>query len=246
MAAGRDYERFARLLSAGKCAQLHSEGYVIVDGMMGASWAKALHGEAMAEQRHMKPHTFQFGNAQFHKPHIYETELHDAVTRARVPEFSAFFARQPLARVINRHVRELALLSGEAATTIKLQCNAGGGGCFPHHYDNAGRPNNRQLTCLVYLNPHWKEGDGGELELMPFLRPAIRIPPTMDRAVLFLSDRVLHRVLPSVAARCCFTIWIDGSAVNADSDVGLSASHLLVSDASIRALCASPRQVRPV
>eukprot|EP00961_Rhodomonas_salina_P037579 505060-Rhodomonas_salina.1 len=29
----------------------------------------------------------------------------------------------------------------------------------------AGRPNRRKVTCLLYLNPEWKEGDGGEIEV---------------------------------------------------------------------------------
>lgn len=36
----------------------------------------------------------------------------------------------------------------------------------------------------------------------------------MDRMVFFLSDTMLHRVLPASATRYCFTIWIDGAATN--------------------------------
>ena len=37
---------------------------------------------------------------------------------------------------------------------------------------------------------------GGELVLRPFLQRPTVIAPRFDRAVLFRSDRVLHRVLP--------------------------------------------------
>lgn len=60
---------------------------------------------------------------------------------------------------------------------------AGSGGCFPLHYDNPGAPNKRALTCLLYLNPAWKEGDGGEVCLVPFLKKEIVIPPLLDRLV---------------------------------------------------------------
>lgn len=43
----------------------------------------------------------------------------------------------------------LGLAKGTKAVTVKLQYNDGGGGCFPLHYDNPGRPNNRVVTCLV-------------------------------------------------------------------------------------------------
>jgi hypothetical protein len=98
------------------------------------------------------------------------------------------------------------------------------------------------VTCLVYLNRCWRAGDGGELELTPFLGTPVRIAPHMDRAVLFLSDRVMHRVLPALAPRFCFTVWIDGGAVNAPHELGLSARQLGTDDSSVAELCASPRQ----
>jgi hypothetical protein len=58
----------------------------------------------------------------------------------------------------------------------------------------------------------------------------VRIEPLLDRAVFFLSDRMLHRVLPARAARYCFTLWIDGDGTNSDEDVFLRQKHL---DASI-------------
>ena len=101
-----------------------------------------------------------------------------------------------------------------------MQCNEGGG-CFPLHYDNAGPPSKRRLTALFYLNPRWTPLDGGELELCPWLSPPVRVPPLHGRLVLFLSDVVLHRVLPSKARRYCFTVWIDGANTNDPSSLRL-------------------------
>lgn len=39
---------------------------------------------------------------------------------------------------------------------LKAQRNGGYGACFPWHYDNPGRPNQRAITCVLYLNPHWQ------------------------------------------------------------------------------------------
>jgi len=108
---------------------------------------------------------------------------------------------------------------------IKLQINAGGGS-FPLHYDNPGPPNKRSLTCIVYLNPNWTEGDGGEIVLWPFLDKPMVIPPLHRRAVLFYSDCILHKVLPSNKRRMCFTMWCNGKNVNAKQDVMLSKDHL--------------------
>ena len=123
---------------------------------------------------------------------------------------------------------------------MKLQYNAGGGGCFPWHYDNPSRPNKRRLTVLVYLNPDWVDGDGGELQLLPFLGKKVTISPSMDRTVVFQSDRILHRVLPAAKTRMCFTLWLDSSVINTDDQVFLKAKHLDMSAVSL--LKTSPLQ----
>jgi hypothetical protein len=165
------------------------------------------------------------------KPHIHELDLHHDSARRLVPEFNALFGRfaaetADLPRALEQYLPNLALAGGTASTTVKLQYNDGGGGCFPLHYDNPGRPNNRLVTCLVYLNPKWQQGDGGEIQLVPFCGPCVTIPPIHDRLVVFRSDRILHRVLPSRVPRYCFTIWLDGTTANGDDDVYLKTKHL--------------------
>lgn len=78
---------------------------------------------------------------------------------------------------------------------------------------------------MVYLNPDWSRGDGGEIVLWPFLEKQVIIPPLYRRAVLFYSDCILHRVLPSNKRRVCFTLWCNGD-VNRKDDVVLSKDHL--------------------
>lgn len=81
--------------------------------------------------------------------------------------------------------------------TLKMQVNEGG--AFPWHYDNPGPPNMRKLTLCVYLTEDWQPGNGGELQLWPFLsdehRCPISVAPSFNTVVLFLSDLILHRVL---------------------------------------------------
>lgn len=81
---------------------------------------------------------------------------------------------------------------------------------------------------IVYLNPEWQPGDGGELVLWPFLESRVTVAPRMDRVVMFRSDLVLHRVQPSLKERFCFTIWMDGTsaAVNSDEDTLLTRDQL--------------------
>lgn len=62
--------------------------------------------------------------------------------------------------------------------------------------------------------------------LWPFLQKQIIVPPLHRRAVLFYSDCMLHRVLPSNERRVCFTMWCNGTQVNTKNDVALSKDHL--------------------
>jgi len=159
---------------------------------------------------------------EFSKPHISELDLHDNSARSRVPALKSLFEEAPrLAAAAGARLPALGLRAGPRHQTLKLQRNGGRGGCFPLHYDNPGAPNKRMLTCLLYLNPEWKEGDGGEVRLWPFLRRPRDVAPLLDRLLLFRSDRVLHRVLPARAERYCLTIWLDGTAANAPGDATL-------------------------
>jgi hypothetical protein len=83
----------------------------------------------------------------------------------------------------------------------------------------------------VYLNRNWKQGDGGELVLQPFLGEAITVEPSLGKFICFFSDKMLHRVQPSRVARFCFTVWIDGENVNRPESVNLMKKHITFSPA---------------
>jgi SM-20-related protein len=81
------------------------------------------------------------------------------------------------------------------------------GGFYKPHIDQFDTRSNRMISMIVYLNAHWKEGDGGELRIHQESN-FIDIAPIMNRAVLFRSDCVLHEVLPSVTPRRSLTGWL--------------------------------------
>lgn len=223
---GRDYDRLAAHLTAARCDELTRLGYTVIDGFHGADWAAALRSELLllAARGALAPNRTQFaaadgGRLVFSKPHIYEADLHAPELAAcfgtTLREFGGWFAGSALHFVpaVTSRLPQLQLRSGDGARTVKLQRNRGGGS-FPTHYDNPGPPGRRALTLLVYLNAAWAPGDGGEFVLMPFLQREVCVEPLMDRAVLFLSDRVLHRTLPSRGERLAVTTWLDGDAPN--------------------------------
>eukprot|EP00904_Undaria_pinnatifida_P010183 jgi/Undpi1/6295/HiC_scaffold_20.g08778.m1 len=184
----------------------------------------------------MRPNETQFSHPngqrmQFSKPNIFEVDLHDDAIRTRLPEMDALFQQEELVEALAEAFPEgLRLARGTRGKTLKLQRNAGSGGCFPLHYDNPGPPNKRALTCLLYLNPCWKEGDGGEVCLTPFLQKEKAIAPLLDRLVIFRSDRVLHRVLPCNAERFMLTVWVDSPDVNSPEESTLRIGRSQLND----------------
>jgi hypothetical protein len=153
------------------------------------------------------------------KPHIYEAELDDEAVQRLSPLLKETLSGLCVPQAARAAFPSLAISAAPDGAAYKLQCNEGG--CFPLHYDNAGPPNKRQLTALFYLNPGWAYGHGGELQLVPWLRPPVTLAPLHNRLVLFLSDSVLHRVLQCQTRRFCFTIWLDGDATNSPAAMKL-------------------------
>ena len=75
------------------------------------------------------------------------------------------------------------------------------------HYDTSASSSRRGITALLYLNPNWQSGDGGEIELLPFPLAARMVAPLHGRTVVFCSTQTLHRVMPSTATRMCISVW---------------------------------------
>ena len=179
----------------------------------------------LAAQGALGPNRTYFSNPSggtpllFSKPNVYEADLHSAhmgaaLSAGSCPALAAWFAASlDWVPRLREALPDQELVGGDTGRTIKAQWNAGGGS-FPCHYDNPGPPSARALSVIVYLNPGWAPGDGGELVLMPFLAPEVVVPPLHNRAAFFLSDRMLHRVYPPRGERFCLTTWVDGEGTN--------------------------------
>ena len=106
----------------------------------------------------------------------------------------------------------------------KLAVTCPGGSKYPLHIDNpqglvAG--DTRKLTCILYLNPDYKDGDGGELRLLldngDETLEKVDLTPLGGRLLLFWSDEIPHEVLPTAPNgrpddvsldRYALTVWI--------------------------------------
>lgn len=247
---GRDHGRLAAHLTPERCEALLRDGYLIVDGWWGAEWADALAAELadLHAAGSLAPNRTMFAGRLLTKPGIWEGDLHVASLAEKfadsLREWAGWFdacGDGDFGLALAERLPSLALRAGSRSRAVKLQINTGGS--FPWHYDNAGPGCARALTALFYFNSEWKEGDGGELALMPFAGAPVHVRPLHDRALFFLSDRMLHRVLPSNALRYAVSTWWDGDRVNgADASLRLPPSAMADVEATAAKLRGSPSQ----
>lgn len=93
------------------------------------------------------------------------------------------------------------------------------GAFYKKHVDAFKGQSNRRLSTILYLNPQWQPGDGGELALYEETArddqpPFLEISPVYGRLVVFLSEVFPHEVLRANRGRFSLTGWyrINGSA----------------------------------
>lgn len=80
------------------------------------------------------------------------------------------------------------------------------GAFYQKHLDRFQRSDSRVISSILYLNPAWKAGHGGELRL--HLEHGYEdIEPIANRLVLFISAQILHEVLPTALDRLSLTGW---------------------------------------
>jgi len=155
------------------------------------------------------------------KPNVFEADVivGGAVERPDVLESCPVLGRLlssegGLRERLNAARPELKLDKLEFA---KIQVNTGSGGAFPLHFDvSASKDARRVLTAILYLNPDWEKGWGGEVEVLPFPFPNVVVPPVDRRLVVFSSNTVMHRVRPfkGASSRVCINLWFDGDVTS--------------------------------
>lgn len=82
----------------------------------------------------------------------------------------------------------------------------GDGTGYVKHKDAFVGDASRRMTALVYLNPDWEPGHGGQLRIHVG-GETLDVEPRLDHAVVFRSDTVMHEVLPAYAPRWAATAW---------------------------------------
>ena len=83
------------------------------------------------------------------------------------------------------------------------------GDFYKKHLDAFKGQSNRVLSLVLYLNPGWMPGDGGELALYHGKRDQsmLKVTPSMGTLVAFLSEEFPHEVLPAKRDRYAIAGW---------------------------------------
>jgi SM-20-related protein len=85
------------------------------------------------------------------------------------------------------------------------------GAFYKPHLDRHAGTSERMVTAILYLNPNWQPGDGGELKLWTTSGDRegafVLIEPRLGTLVCFLAGEFWHEVLPAVKSRMSITGW---------------------------------------
>ncbi|ABE50299.1 2OG-Fe(II) oxygenase [Methylobacillus flagellatus] len=184
-----------------------NQGYVIVPGFLPDDFIHALRDEALALHEAGRLKRATVGKAENNQLdnkvrgdliHWLEHTQASPVQR----EFSAIM--ETLRESLNRHLF-LGLFELENHFAIYPP-----GAIYNKHLDQFRGNEERQVTCILYLNEDWKAEYGGQLRL--YLdgkepEPYIDTVPLGGTLVAFLSGRFWHEVLPASQPRISLTGW---------------------------------------
>ena len=163
--------------------RLETENFVVVDGFVPPDATRELRDEIRRahDAGHLTPGVLAGGKAGDATQYTMRDVRGDHVGWFDGSETADGDGGDPLWRRLpdamkraDTLVHELGQLGGDArhvASRSKAMCTVypGAGARYVRHVDNPDR-NGRLLTALLYLNPEWQEGDGGELRVFRCLR----------------------------------------------------------------------------
>ena len=78
---------------------------------------------------------------------------------------------------------------------------------YKKHLDQFKSDDHRKLSTICYLNPDWKEEQGGQLR-MHIGNGSMDVFPEAGKLICFRSDVVEHEVLPATRERFSLTGWL--------------------------------------
>lgn len=192
--------------------QLGERGLVVVDGVAGLVAARAARAAAqqLVDDHALRPAGVSRGQVQAGSIRGDLTTFldDDALPSGFVDVVAALTGVQAA-------LREQAWLH-VPRRELQLACYLGDNVGYARHRDAFrdaldGRVvgGQRRVTIVYWLNEGWRLEHGGCLRCFDAeAETFVDIEPVIDRAAIFMSERLEHAVLPSHAARFALTLWL--------------------------------------
>lgn len=184
--------------------QLETTGIAVVDNILPEQILK----ELLSDFKEMHQ------DGQFHRAHIGH-----GVTETRISEVRGdsikWLERKSLTEAQAIYFGFLDALRDELSAYFRIalpwhECHLAAyppGSFYARHLDQFRETNNRIFSAILYLNPNWVIGNGGELRY--YLNDiGFNIEPLMGRFVCFRSDLIEHEVLKANVYRYSITGWL--------------------------------------
>jgi SM-20-related protein len=183
---------------------LAEQSYAVIDSFLSDGEVdKLLHSD---EFQNRKLHFRKAGIGKETDKQVNESVRGDFIQwidPASAPEpIMTYFSRlQKLIQYVNQNLF-LSLRDVEIHLTVYPV-----GTYYKRHKDQFQRDDHRKLSVICYLNPDWKEIEGGQLRMYLPEGP-VDVLPEAGRLVCFRSDVLEHEVLPATRERLSLTGWM--------------------------------------
>lgn len=184
-------------------------GEVLVwDGVLGAARAHALAAALCRAAQPLAPAWVGHGSERRERQAVRGDRTRWLERTSAAPERWLW----ELFEHVARELCEKAWL-GVHELEVQLACfpgdAAGAGAGYAPHRDSFAGGGRRRAAAVYYLNPDWRPEHAGELRV--WTPSGVQsLAPAGDRLVVWLTDLVLHEVLPTRAARWAATAWFLG------------------------------------
>lgn len=188
--------------------RLAEDGWVVVDDFLNPAQIRALRDEGARRLEAGEFHRAGVGRAQ--QQSVRDDIRSDAVRwldpQQHQPAEQPYWQQiEQLQAALNAHLF-LGIREGEFH-----YAHYPAGGFYQRHLDRFRDNDARVISCVLYLNEDWQEGDGGQLRLWldaEGSREYRDIVPLGGRLVLFRSERFWHAVQPATRPRWSVTGWL--------------------------------------
>lgn len=187
--------------------ELEYAGYVIVPQFLDGDACAALAAECrtLHAAAQLRPAAIGRAQARHVREDIRGDRTHWFDPAALTPAQTRYWPRMQALRIELNRALLLGLDELEAHYALYPP-----GARYARHCDRFRDDDARVLSSVLYLNPDWREGDGGALRLYlgaTSQNPHLDIYPYAGTLVLFLSAEFEHEVLPAMRERLSIAGW---------------------------------------